>query len=173
MQLRSWINNNSGVVTILAVVALAAALVYVFVSSTGSGVKRANAQWFYDLKTGELFEAPLGKHPPIDTPSGENQGVRAMVYTCTNDCKSDAHIGWLEKYTPEAKKQLLELDAKRAEVETPTTAMFHPEEDQGRLYARKENPDKWYPSNSGQGSAIVMSIRTLCGEGVRAVTCNP
>ena len=173
MKLRSWINNNSGLATILAVIILVAALVYLFVSSSGRRVKRADAQWFYDLKTGELFETSLGEYPPIDTQSGEGQGVKAMVYACTDDCELDRQIAWLEKYTPEAKTQLLNLDAERAETGAAPGAIMHPEEDAGRLYARVEEPDKWYRPNSRQGAALMMSIRTLCGEGVRPMMCDP
>jgi len=107
MNLREWLNNNSAVTTTGALVLLLAALMIVLWSSgvfggSGGGGKLA---YYYDLKTKKLFTAEAGQIPPMKAPSGANNGVVAHVFSCS-DCSdaSSRFIGWLERYTDQAKK---------------------------------------------------------------------
>ena len=98
--------GRNPLVTVVAVVVLAVALIFIFRQSAGSGGPQAgNANW-YDMGTGELYggfkmgEADL---PPITLPSG-NEGVMAKVFSRTScDIKADRFIGYLEKYTEKGK----------------------------------------------------------------------
>ena len=77
---RDWLNKNSAVVTIGAVVALIASLFYI-ISLTGSkkvGPPPAPKQYyFYDMTSeapnplDRLFPAPSSEFPPTEVPSGK------------------------------------------------------------------------------------------------------
>lgn len=65
--------------------------------------RREPLNYFYDMNTGELFEARAGM-TPIDTPSGSHEGmpagVLAMVLAC-RDCDDDPYAAWLQAPVPE------------------------------------------------------------------------
>jgi len=176
MDIREWVNNNAGVVTISAVLVMVMSLIYIFFNSGAPKAQMAESQWFYDLTTKKLFAAPMEEYAPIDTPSGPKQGVKAMVYACPDsDCKSDPRIAWLEMYTPKVKKLLLEQKERDREgITAPDMTLVRLiDEDQGTMYARAEKPDEWHAAHSPRARELKMSLNNLCGEGVQIRGCLP
>jgi len=151
MGLRTWLNNNSAVTTIGAVVLLLVALVVLSWTNGlfGSGSGGVDS-YYYDLKTKKLFTADAQKVPPITAPSGANNGVLAHVFSC-GDCSaaSSRYVGWLEKFTPATKKKL---------EKTHTFMEINPQTDLIRL---PQGKSKWVPSSSMMGSKIITHAHTV------------
>ena len=178
MKLREWMNENSALVTILAVVILIGALTFLVVSNTGGRgrPKGPRQQWFYDLETKALFPAPPEAIPPIDTESGKEKGVKAMVFTCTS-CASDRRIAWLEKYPKEAKKQILDMQRQREEASgknlPPIPMGMEMMGPSMAKFVTYEKNIKWVQISTAQGREIVSSARGICEEGQKLKYCFP
>lgn len=163
MQTREWMNNNSAIMTLGAVVLLVVALVVMINTiSGGGGAGTVNALYFYDLQSGELFEAPVESKAPIDAPSGANNGVRARVFACGECTSSDRTPAYLEKYTDQAKAA---IQAGNADATANPNAML----------IRAVDGDQWVPSASQAGSEIVsQAIQRLgCNAENRPRECFP
>jgi len=162
MQLREFLNNNSALVTILAVVLLIVALGAIVMQINGGGgyTPRVVDVYYYDLDTGELFLEKSNEIPPVETASGPHNGVRAYVFAC-NDCdeESDRFIGWLEMYTPEAKAALTRDPAEAQPDEAPFDYW-----EEGHL-VRSIDSDEWQLANSEPGFRIMENIRDKCPGG--------
>ena len=146
IKVREWVNNNSAVATALAVLALVVALaVLVWTSGVGRARGAPSQQWFFDLQSGELYEAAMDEIPPIDTESGAGNGVKAIVYSCSS-CDSDRQIAWIERYKPDARKKLIDLRQKRKDAAgsgKPVSPMLmmdpmRMELEQGKLISRHD-----------------------------------
>jgi len=160
MSMRDFLNNNSALVTILAVVLLIVALGFI-VMQLGGGSNRVRTipVYYYDLDTGEIFERQSDVNPPVETAGGEMRGVRAFMFAC-NDCsdESDRFIGYLEMFTPEA-KELLDMPTGQRPDDVPYD--FY---ENGRL-VRLPDGTQWYPANSPQGFEIMNQVRDACPGG--------
>ncbi len=175
MGAREWLNENSAVPMITAAVILIVALVIVL--ATFGGGEDVNeeptlGQFFLDLTTNESFVAPPGAAPPIDTPGGsKDAGVRAIYLTC--DGCGDRYLGWLERYTPEAKQLYLDTveQNKTREIQLPTEMVVRQSLPKG-LQVRGPDGGKWVAQSSGQGQEITSSARNRCGERP-AQPCDP
>ena len=91
-----------------AIAGLAAAGVILYGHFSGGDAYPENA-FFYDLSEKELFEAPRTLIPPIKgINDDEEDGVSAVVISVTGDPKdkSSRKIAYLEKYSPELKRDL-------------------------------------------------------------------
>ena len=160
MNLREWMNQNSAVVTIIAVVLLLVSLGVIIMTLTPSSPNRVVEVYFMDTADGQLFVEKSNQLPPIVAPSGK-EGVRAFVFSC-GDCGDEAsrYVGWLETYTAEAKKAI-----------TGTTE--NPEGPEGMVdnYELIENghmvcdpqSKTWVPANSEPGFKIMDQIQNKCG----------
>src|SRR5688572_11816004 len=91
MKARDWMNNNSALVTIAAVVLLVISLGVIIMQTKPRGSVGPVELYYYDLNTGKLFVAMSDQNPPIDAPSGGFRGpdgppagVRAHVFGCGN-----------------------------------------------------------------------------------------
>lgn len=160
MSIRDFLNNNSALVTILAVVLLIVALGFIVMQLGGGGNRvRTIPVYYYDLDTGELFERESDTIPPVETSSGEMNGVRAFVFAC-NDCsdESDRFVGYLEMFTQEA-KEILEMAPEDRPEDVPYD--FY---ESGRLVKTPES-DRWFEANSPQGFQIMESVREQCPDG--------
>lgn len=201
MSLRDWMNNNSALVTIAAVVLLVVTLGWIILQAKGPSASRMKSQYYYDLNTGTIFTADSSEMPPIETPSGPDKtgkpaGVRARVFAC-GDCRrsyvgmtvaqieeADAFIAFLEKFTPEAKKSMEEAKDTVAE---PTEATGIPGDPNYRrpggggrlimeggqgLLIRQVNGEKWLAMRSREAQKITTTFGTKCPDG-RATPCYP
>ena len=142
---RRLINDNPALV--LAVVFLSTTVlvgsIMLHLRAKGiAPVEAAEKQWYYDLKTGELFVAAKGWAVPTEGPSGptangEPAGVRACVLSfALEPSESERFIGFLEKPDPNA---------------TGTTGGKW---SQGKLIRRVED-EQWFAAESPQGQAII------------------
>lgn len=165
-KVREWVNRNSAIVTIGAVVVLILSLGTIILSQGGRAPVRPVDVYYYDVGTGDLFQEKNTLIPPISAPSGK-PGVRAYVFAC-GDCGDDSKrfIGWLEMYTP---------DAKRIMTSPPTEAenmdAFEVME-RGHLISVPGN-NEWVSMSSEEGFEIMDSIQNKCGEGATVSSCFP
>ncbi|NBC11159.1 MAG: hypothetical protein GVY24_05405 [Planctomycetes bacterium] len=138
--------------------------------------------YFLDVNTTELFTASSDRIPPIEAPSDKEanreaeeesekqySGVRAQVFTCTTcDDEDDRWIGYLEKYTPEAKAAMEE--AIRGDG-APDLEAIHELEDE-RL-VKLPTKDDWIKASSEEAVDIYTAIRDRCEEDQRPRQCFP
>ena len=125
MNVREWMNQNSALTTIGALVIVILALGYAISHLTqchGPTVRMPKAAYYYDIGTGKIFTDEWDKLAPIEAPSGlPDAGVLAHVYAC-DGCSSDlvgmtkqeveqtgATIAFLEKYTEKGRQKLVEM----------------------------------------------------------------
>jgi hypothetical protein len=171
MKLRDWMNNNSAVVTIGAVVLLIGALAAIIFQMKPSGYgPRVIDVYYFDLNTQKLFTAKSDQIPPIETPSGPvpgigaPAGVRAYVFAC-NDCgnESDRFVGWLEMYTPEAKALLTQPAAETPEEAAQREARMYEVWETGQLLSLDGR--SWARANSQEAMNITSTIEGKCPGG--------
>lgn len=172
MQLRDWMNNNSAVVTVGAVVILILSLGYIVWNSKGSSPPRVIDVYYYDLNTNKLFTAQSNQLPPIDTESGPvagsnaPAGVRAYVFACT-DCgdEADRFIGWLEMYTPEVKALRSQPSPQTPEEAAEREQREEEVWENGKL-VRAPDGTTWARENTSEGMAITTKIESKCPGGM-------
>ncbi|MFG0249166.1 MAG: hypothetical protein ACF8OB_09795 [Phycisphaeraceae bacterium JB051] len=114
--------------------------------------------YFMDTADGSIFTAKSDQLPPITAPSGKH-GVRAFVFAC-GDCGDEANrfIGWLETYTPEAKKAIYQP------VTGPEGGMAKFEMiENGHLIAAPDSTGVWIKANSKDGFMLMDKIQGKCG----------
>lgn len=172
MKLRDWMNNNSAVVTVGAVVILILSLGYIVWSSKSGGYgPRVIDVYYYDLNTNKLFTAKSDQIPPIETESGPVQGsnapagVRAYVFAC-NDCsdEADRFIGWLEMYTPDAKAILSQPPAETPEQAAEREQRQYEVWESGQL-VRAPDGTTWARANTPEAMAVTSKIEGKCPGG--------
>jgi hypothetical protein len=191
MPARDFLNNNSAVVTILALVVLVGALGAIIWNSGGGGGQEFMQRYYYDLNTGKLFVDSKSKIAPIDAPSGpyngKQGGVSAVVFGC-GECQSSydgmtqeeveeagAIIGWLEMLTAEAKKEMEQTKSgqrapggpggQSVRDLRPMTFM------EGRLVKYPSEED-WYDAGSQDAMTLRSEAQTRCASG-RLKVCSP
>lgn len=187
MKVRDWMNNNSALVTILAVVVLVISLGVIIMQTRAPGAGgRTIDLYYYDLNTGKLFVGKSDEIPPIEAPSGPYQnapgnlpaGVRAHVYACgecpdvTNMTAEEAQqagvtIAYLEMYTPEGKAAL----TGSTEGEPSPEMMMDPMEHQ--LVRLPAAESRWVPAYSEPGYRLTEGAIPNCPTGEPAVPCRP
>lgn len=184
MKIREFMNNNSALVTILAVVVLVVSLGVIIMNTRGPGVARTIDLYFYDLNTGKLFTAKSDQIPPIEAPSGPLQGqpgnlpagVRAHVYAC-GECpdltgmtlqeveQAGAYIAYVEMYTEQGKAALT-----AGASGPPEGPMIDPMEQ--TLIARVPEL-AWQPMYSDAGFRLTESGHRACPDGSAPQPCRP
>lgn len=117
--------------------------------------------WFYDLESATLYPASEDVRPPAVAPSG-GEGVRAQVYTCTTCSESERFIGYLEKYSEQAKTAMQNDN-------TPIDPQVLLE---GHL-VRTADGDAWTPLKSAQGDMIVQQAKSRCPADQTIQSCFP
>lgn len=163
MSLREWVNNNSMVGTILAVVVLAVALGVVALQFRGPGPGTETQVYFWDMETGELFAGGANEAPPIEAPSG-GEGVRAHLFSC-GACTPEEWFGYLERHTEEARR--LQED-RTVRPDDPDVRAFLQE----NHLIRELGEDRWVSMTSSAGQRIQREVRERCG-GERPTLCMP
>ena len=156
--------------------------------------------WFYDLNTGQLFTAKSDAIPPIPAPSdgrakggSRASGARAHVFSC-GDCAAPAErfVGYLEIYTPEAKKALETLGPLAEASPTPTAekvGLPYEKLERGHLIRRPPEAGEkvrvatrpaergarsgWVPLQSEAGFALQQEVAERCGEDTFPEPCRP
>ncbi|MSU26482.1 MAG: hypothetical protein EXS27_01035 [Pedosphaera sp.] len=96
----------------MAVLGIAASVAFLIQRGLNANKRPKGDLWFYNLKTHQLFPASDLSVAPIDTKSGPGTGVRAHVFTCDRGSNPTNFIAFLEKLTPEVKREV-EAELKR------------------------------------------------------------
>lgn len=176
MKLRDWVNKNSAIVTILAVLVLILSLAFIVWNNTTPTYKPVD-MWYYDMGSdaadpnARLFQAKGNELPPIASPSGklnengEPMGARAWVYSCGEcDDEKSRFIGYIEVYSKEAKESFTNPTKLGPDGKPP---LFRPEDmmmqEQGH-FIQEPGSDKWYPFQSPEGNDIRMKVQEKCGD---------
>jgi len=183
MSMRDWMNNNPAIVTIGAVLVLVVCLVLIIMRVTGGNPSRNMDLYFYDRNTEKVFVATSKQDPPIETDSGsydgEPAGVRIHIYGC-GECdenfegmtpeqieEAEGMVGYLEKYTPDAKEAMQADNNGQPNYESIRRGhMVRPfDGDEG----------DWVQSESEDGLDITQRAQSgrNCPEGQHAIPCQP
>lgn len=126
--------------------------------------------WFYDLSERKLFVAAQSAVPPIKGTDGKDEdAVRAIVYSPSGNCDKDRKIAYLEKYSPELKKQ---FEAARANPNGDIPRMprsLAP----GHTFVRRLEDTDWHPMDSEEAGKIVGEWRVNAPAGAQPAICVP
>lgn len=185
MQLRDWLNKNSTLVTVGAIVVLCLALGYVFMKGGGgdSVASYSNSHYFLDEGTGKLFAAPVESVAPIEAPSnkgkkGKPAGVRARIFVCDKIDPGDmvgltvaeaeekgAFVAYLEKFPSDVAKQL------RADLEGGMS--LSNVAGNGAMLVKKPSQKRWLSVGVPSGQKLKASPFFACGEGMPSEVFPP
>ncbi|MBN1803929.1 MAG: hypothetical protein JW837_01640 [Sedimentisphaerales bacterium] len=152
--IRDWLKRSPILVLSISVIFVVGVLAFIFTRTLPEKVvpvDTSEKQWFYDLKHQRLFVAKK-QLPPIEAPSGpfangEPSGVRAYVFTYSNDPNTtDTFIGFLETIDPNTDKSSIGY----MDLRVSGAEMFA----KGRLIKRVKD-EKWVQANSEDGKAIL------------------
>lgn len=182
MNVREWLNNNSAIVTVVAVLVLCFALAFIIWNSSSNNRRYGPIDvYFVDLNTSEIFVARSDQIPPIAAPSdndGGKSGVRAHIFAC-GDCPSglrgrtideladnEVFVAYLERYTDEA-QSLLSGDMQPEDEERYYMAM-----EMGQLVTAPGSSN-WVSMNSERGYMLMSRSSERCGSGVVPSLCRP
>jgi len=153
--------------TALGLLALAAIMVARFVRSVPGS---SDLTFFYDESEGRLFTAPRTAVPPIRGLNDDQpDAVRAVVIS-TNGNPRDRRartIAYLERYSPELKRQ---MEAAQATGASPEMGR---ELAQAHRFVRRLQDSRWYPLTSPMAERIVSEWLTAGPNGQPAVICTP
>jgi hypothetical protein len=128
--------------------------------------------YFYDLSEGKLFVAPQTAVPPIrGTDNDELDGVRAVVIS-TSGNSTEQRIAYLEKCSPELKKQI-ETVQKAGPVADSVELKIGRGEAQTHILVRRVEESTWHPRNSPEGLKIVTAWQIPGPDGNLPVICIP
>ncbi len=164
MGLRETLNRNPAITTGATIVIIVLAVGFIIYSQVGSGVpKPPKSAWYTTDDGASWFEDDINKISPF-TKDGK-EAIRIYVFECKDGKK---FAGYMERYTPEAKKQLEALNAKQAALKPGT-----PEHEQasmeasgimqnvmmtGMQYKKPGAAGKWVAQMDGEKFSQVVSI---------------
>jgi hypothetical protein len=159
--------NSDWAKILLALAALAGAGYLWFWRADHGGTDQA---FFYDLSEKRLFAAPRTSVPPIRGLNGsEPDAVRAVVISTNGqpERKETWKIAYLEKYSPELKRQMEE-----AQRSGGSPALGRDEAMSHRFVRRLEEAE-WYAMNTPEAEKIVTEWSTPGPDGVTPTVCSP
>ncbi len=139
-----------------------------------AGGVKGRVVWFYDLGTDQLFSADADAVPPIQAPSGievdgRPGGVRAKVFACGGCADpADRFIGWLEQFTPEAQRAMIQNQTNPIETHRATPIAY-----MDQLLVRAVQGDRWHRASSEEAAGLLGSPRQRCPDGVVLHACFP
>ncbi len=175
MSLRGVINNHPQFVAVIVAIVMVFSVGSMVMRGRSPDVEQHRYAYYMMPQTGQVIVDSSLQLPPL-----ASGAVRAVVFSC-GDCsdKSTHFVGWIEKYTDEA-KQVME----RMRNEPPPPLGGPPEAgvqmddmmavEDGHLIAAK--PDglaepQWVKMDSPTGSALKRATQQRCGGS--ALTCAP
>ncbi len=166
MALREQMKGRIGVV--VAVVCFAAAAFVVWNSLNKASHKDYGQQvWVYNLDTGELLMMPTATtHAPVQLDNGT--GYTTYVFSCTTcDDESARQVGYLTRYTDEAKAAL------EAGL-TAETQWVQMSEERSQLIATidQAKAGDWLPSGRMRADNMFLASIEVCG-GTGYKICQP
>lgn len=152
-----------------AVVILGLAVVLGFrYFSRNAGV--SEQAFFYDLSEKKLFTAPRNRVPPFKGPHSTGEDAVRAVVVSTNGNATDKRswkIAYLEKYSPEAKRQLERAQAGGPAPELSRTEML------GHRFVKRLADIQWFPMATAEAELIVTDWAVPGPNGVTPVVCTP
>lgn len=186
MNIREFLNNNSAVATIMAVVLLVIALGVIVWQSKGPSAGQFDS-FYYDLNTQEIFVDDATLSVPFDRGTGtfeyfdgaKGSAVRAMIFTCNDPAEIKAgmtlaeieaaggFVAYLERLSP----QMIEMQAKMQAGQEPAEldlAMDY----SGGLISTIEGK-AWFGQESEQGMQLMTAAFSRCGQGQNPKICRP
>ena len=191
MQIRQFIAEHAGIVTIIALVVAAAAAGLAVWQTFGGSEQSTSDLYFYDTASDRIFVAASDRLPPIPAPGADPQadqatGYRVRLFTC-GQCpdhqriigasraeleEMGVFIGWLEMYTDEAKATLERM--RDTEAQTLGQELQWMETQQaGERIRRPDDPaGAWVSRDAREGHAIQQAIDRRCDDN-DATPCFP
>lgn len=157
-----------GQIALIVVLLAAAAGFWIWLGDGDPGV--VDQDFFYDLSEEKLFTAPRTSVPPIvGLNDATEDAVRAVVISVTGNPrdKKSHQIAYLEKYTPELKRQFEEAQRSGNPPTMGRGAAQHQ-----RLVRRLHEP-VWHSIASAEGEKIVTEWARPGPNGVMPVVCAP
>lgn len=151
----------------LGLLALAAFMTARFLRSGPGG---SDLAFFYDQSEGRLFSAPRTAIPPIRGLNDDQPDAVRAVVIATNGHPRDRRaraIAYLEKYSPELKRQMETAQA------TGASPAMGREQAQMHRFVRRLRDSQWYPLTSPEAERIVSEWLTAGPDGQPAVICTP
>lgn len=151
----------------------AGAIAFVVVAAIAAFTAFANRDtgpqaYFYDLSKKQLFTASAQLIPPIrGIDNDEEDGVKAVVIQDSEHDKKSRRIAYLERYSPELKKDMEEARAKNS------APMIGRGASQGLRFVRREKDDAWFSLLSPEGERIVSEWTAPGPNGLSPVVCAP
>lgn len=107
MGFRETLNQNPAIATGATIAVIVIAVGFIIYSQMGSSTPKPSTHAFYTVDDGATyFPDDAKKIAPFDHEGKE--AVKARVYKCAD---GKEFVGYLERYTPDAKKKLEELRA--------------------------------------------------------------
>jgi hypothetical protein len=158
LAIRDWLSRSPILIISVSVLLVLGVMVFLISLTLPDKVEQVDTsekEWFYDLKHRSLFTAKSGQLPPIEAPSGplangEPAGVRAYVFTYSNDPNTtDTFIGFLETTDPNVDKSTIGS----MDLRVIGSEMFS----NGRLIRRVKDKE-WVEANSQEGRAILKEV---------------
>lgn len=160
---------------IVGVVVLALAALLIGRAITGGRVqgKAPEAEWFYDLKTGELFTASAKNIPPIAAPSdpGAAAGVRAYVFSCGACDEAERQVLYLETYSEDARAAMEQINTL---TDVQPSAPLESRVERGHYVAAVPatgDEPQWVLTVSPRGQELARAFWTMCGKEGRGSLC--
>lgn len=126
--------------------------------------------FFYDPSAERLFTAPASAVPPIRGVDGdEEDAVRAVVVSTTGNPRDRGswQIAYLERYSPELKRQMEEAQATGGSPRIGRGAA------QAHRFVRRVEDAQWYPMYSPEAESIISGWLSAGPNGGPATICTP
>ncbi len=159
--MRDWINNNERVASIACAAIIIIGLIWTLTSlfggpkDTGNSDLISDLSWYYDVTTGEAFQADWRQVPPIKSPDG-NEGVRVSFFSCGTCGSGERFAGYYMKYTPQFKK--------RADADPSLFNATMGENCEGRLFSIDART--WVAAPNATDAGVLEHFRARCGSGI-------
>jgi hypothetical protein len=175
MSIRSVINNHPQFSAVVVAVVMVFSVGSMVMRGRGRDEERHQYAYYMMPQTGQVLVDVSGQLPPL-----ESGAVRAVVFSC-GDCsdKSTHFVGWIEKYTDEAKAIMERL---RAAPPMPAATPYGADQDMDDMMAVEEGhfiataPDglaepQWVVMGTPPASALMRATQQRCGQSARM--CSP
>ena len=167
--MREWLNQNPKVVIVIAAASLSILLgivVELVIPTNGYRAKDYEKEWLYNLNTGELFTAEIGRFKITPTPaSGEPAVAKAYVFSYAYEPnESERFIGFLEVPDPAAQRSDSPSDQ--------STSHAIGRWGRGKLIRRLDD-EQWVPGDSEQGRTILAEVFVPDKNGETPGYCRP
>ncbi len=147
--LRQTINENSMVMSIVAVVVVVLAIAWcVHVADPGQGNVGNRDAYYINYKTGAISVKSADTRVPL---AGQPDLVQVIYFSC-NSCHTKKAAYYME-YSPQALKALQQMKAQPAG--RPMAPMAAQLQYGDQLVSRPTNPPHWVPEASPQGGKIM------------------